>query len=321
MEKDENMMKKFFALALSLAMALSLASCGSSGAASSSSAASGSGSAAASIDMENIETVSPGKLTVATSPDFAPYEFYAIGEDGKPELAGFDMALAQYIADYMGLELDPVPMDFDGVIMEVGMKNVDLGMAGLSPDPSRANAMDFSDIYYTGGQSLVTVKANADKYNSFESINDPNVSVGAQTGSIQADLAQKNSPDASIIQLSKVTDIIAELLSGKLDAAYIETAVAQSYQKNYPDLELVMDVPYDVEGSAIGVVKDNAPLMEAVNAAIAAAKADGSLEKFVADANEQASGNKYEGLLDENGNVKTDDAASSSAAASTSQAG
>ena len=188
-------------------------------------------------------------------------------------------------------------------------------------------AMDFSDIYYTGGQSLVTVKANADKYNSFESINDPNVSVGAQTGSIQADLAQKDSPNASIIQLAKVTDIIAELLSGKLDAAYIETAVAKSYQINYPDLQLVMDVPYDVEGSAIGVQKGNQPLMEAVNAAIAAAKADGSLEKFVADANEQASGSKYEGLLDENGNVKTDAAASSassaasSSAASTSKAG
>lgn len=306
-------MKKFFALALSLAMALSLASCGSSGSAASGGSASASGSAAATV-----ETVSSGKLTVATSPDFAPYEFYAIGEDGKPQLAGFDMALAQYIADYMGLELEVVPMDFDGVIMEVGMKNVDLGMAGLSPDPSRANAMDFSDLYYEGGQALVTVKDNAEKYGSIEAVNDPSVSVGAQTGSIQADLAQENSPNASIIQLAKVTDIIAELLSGKLDAAYVETDVAKSYQKNYPDLEIVLDVPYDVAGSAIGVVKDNAPLMEAVNAAIAAAKADGSLEKFIADANEQASGEKYEGLLDESGNVQTDDAAAS---ASASQAG
>ena len=306
-------MKKFFALALSLAMALSLASCGSSGSAASGGSASASGSAAATV-----ETVSSGKLTVATSPDFAPYEFYAIGEDGKPQLAGFDMALAQYIADYMGLELEVVPMDFDGVIMEVGMKNVDLGMAGLSPDPSRANAMDFSDLYYEGGQALVTVKDNAEKYGSIEAVNDPSVSVGAQTGSIQADLAQENSPNASIIQLAKVTDIIAELLSGKLDAAYVETDVAKSYQKNYPDLEIVLDVPYDVAGSAIGVVKDNAPLMEAVNAAIAAAKADGSLEKFIADANEQASGEKYEGLLDESGNMQTDDAAAS---ASASQAG
>jgi polar amino acid transport system substrate-binding protein len=251
-----------------------------------------------------VETVEDGKLTVATSPDFAPYEFYAIDEDGNPTLAGFDMDLAQYIADYMGLELEVVTVDFDGVLSELQTKSVDLGMAGLSPDPAREAAMDFSDIYYEGGQALVTVKDKADTYNSFEAINDSSVSVGAQTGSIQLNLANENTPDADIVSLPKVTDIIAELLSGKLDAAYIEMDVAKSYQTNYPDLEIVMEVPYDVEGSAIGVCKDNAELLAAVNEAIAAAKEDGSLEKFVADANELASGEKYEGLLDEDGNIQ-----------------
>lgn len=251
-----------------------------------------------------VETVTDGVLTVATSPDFAPYEFYAIGEDGTPQLAGFDIALAQYIADYMGLELEIIPVDFDGVISELQTKSVDLGMAGLSPDPDRESVMDFSDIYYTGGQSLVTTKENADKYNSFEAINNPDVTVGAQTASIQLDLAQTNSPDADIISLPKVTDIIAELVAGTMDAAYIETVVAESYQTNYPDLEIVMDVPYDQEGSAIGVCKDNEGLLAAVNEAIAAAIEDGSMDQFVAEANELASGQTYEGLLDEEGNVQ-----------------
>ncbi len=251
-----------------------------------------------------VETVTDGVLTVATSPDFAPYEFYAIGEDGTPQLAGFDIALAQYIADYMGLELEIIPVDFDGVISELQTKSVDLGMAGLSPDPDRESVMDFSDIYYTGGQSLVTTKENADKYNSFEAINNPDVTVGAQTASIQLDLAQTNSPDADIISLPKVTDIIAELVAGTMDAAYIETVVAESYQANYPDLEIVMDVPYDQEGSAIGVCKDNEGLLAAVNEAIAAAIEDGSMDQFVAEANELASGQTYEGLLDEGGNVQ-----------------
>ena len=260
--------------------------------------------ASAEVDTDSIETVTDGKLTVATSPDFAPYEFYAIGEDGSPTLAGFDMAIAQYIEDYIGLELEVVTMDFDGVLSELQTQSVDLGMAGLSPDPKREEAMDFSDIYYEGGQSLVTIKDNADKYNSFEAVNDPDVSVGAQTGSIQMDLATENTPDADIISLPKVTDIISELIGGKLDAAYIETAVAESYQKNYPELEIVLDVPYDVEGSAIGVSKGNEELLAAVNEAIAAAKEDGSIDKFVAEANEQASGETYEGLLDSDGNVQ-----------------
>lgn len=255
-------------------------------------------------ETAELSTVTDGVLTVATSPDFAPYEFYAIGDDGNPTLAGFDMALAQYVADYMGLELEVVPMDFDGVLSELQMKNVDLGMAGLSPDPAREDAMDFSDIYYLGGQSLVTVKANADTLNSFEACNKAEVSVGAQIGSIQMDLANEYSPEADIVPLPKVTDIISELLGGKLDAAYIETAVAESYQKNYPDLEIVLEVPYDVAGSSIGVSKGNAELLAVVNEAIAAAVEDGSMDRFVAEANELAAGEKYEGLLDEEGQIQ-----------------
>ena len=295
-------MKKLFALLLTLAMVLSLAACGSK-------KEEAPAEAPAETPAEEpaeatITTVTEGKLTVATSPDFAPYEFYAISEDGTPTLAGFDMALAQYIADYIGLELEVIPMDFDGVLTELATKTVDLGMAGLSPDPKRADVMDFSDLYYKGGQSFVCVKGNADKFTSLEDTNNPEYSIGAQTGSIQMDLANENSPDADIIALPKVTDLISELLAGKLDGAYIETDVAKSYQKNYPELEIVLDVPYDSEGSAIGVSKGNEALLAAVNEAVAAALSDGSMETFVAEANELASGEKYEGLLDANGQVQ-----------------
>lgn len=248
-----------------------------------------------------LKTVSSGKLTVATSPDFAPYEFYSLDESGNPTLAGFDIALAGYIADYLGLELEVVPMDFDGTLMELANKKTDLSMAGYSPDPARADSMDFSDIYYTGGQSFVTSKELAGNFQSLADTNKPEYQIGAQVGSIQADLAKTNSPDADIVELSKVTDIIAEVLSGKLQGAYIETVVAETYAKTYPDLAVVLDVPYDSEGSAVGVSKGNGALLAAVNLAIKAAIDDGSMAQFVADANAAASGSIYEGLLSEDG--------------------
>lgn len=242
--------------------------------------------------------VNPGKLTVATSPDFAPYEFYAIDANGDPQIAGFDVALAGYVADFLGLELDLIPMDFDGVLNELAAGSVDLGLAGLSPDPKREDAMSFSDIYYMGGQSFVTVKSKADKFTKLEDANVPGLQIGAQNGSIQQDLANKYSPDTDIVVLTKVTDIIAELLFDKLDGAYIETAVAQNYAISYPDLCIVCPVPYDQAGSAVGVVKGNEALIAAVNEAIAACLEDGSMDKFVAEANELSTGETYEGLLE-----------------------
>lgn len=305
-------MKKILCMLLALTMILALCACGETAAPSASeapaesaapaeesAAPAGADYSAMSLDelKAEISTVVDGKLTVATSPDFAPYEFYAIDDNGDPQLAGFDLALAQYIADFLGLELEIIPIDFDGVLNELAAGSVDLGMAGLSPDPTRMDAMDFSDIYYQGGQSFVTVKGSEDKFPTLADANKPEYSIGAQNGSIQMDLANENTPDADIVSLVKVTDIVAELLGGKLDGAFIETVVAESYAQSYPELVIALDVPYDVAGSAVGVMKGNEALLAGVNMAIAAAIEDGSMDQFVVEANELANG-KTASLVD-----------------------
>lgn len=298
---------KLLSLLLALAMVFALCACGSSPAPAASEAPAESEAPAdepvdySAMTIDELKavltTVTDGKLTIATSPDFAPYEFYAIDADGNPQLAGFDIGMAQYIADFLGLEAEIIPMDFDGVLNELAAKSVDIGAAGLSPDPDRMDAMDFSDIYYMGGQSFITLKGNEDKFPTLADANKAEYSIGAQNGSIQMNLAMENTPDADIVSLVKVTDIIAELIGGKLDGAFVETVVAESYAKSYPELVILHDVPYDVEGSAFGVSKGNEALLAAVNLAIAAAKEDGFLESAVAEANELSTGEIIEGLL------------------------
>ena len=279
-------MKKVLAILLALAMVFSFAACGTK--------------EEANVPETNdnpLGVINPGKLTVATSPDFAPYEFYVADAAGNYQLAGFDVAIAGYIADYLGLELDIIPMDFDGCLAELAAKNVDIALAGLSPDPERMDKMDFSDLYYIGGQSFCVAKNNENLFANLEATNDAQYAIGAQNGSIQVDLAEEFSPNADIVKLTKVTDIIAELLSGSLDGAYIEKAVAETYAISYPDLVVKFDVPYDVAGSAVGVVKGNEALLAGVNEAIAKALEDGSMDSFVAKANEDSLGNIFEGLL------------------------
>ena len=288
-------MKKFICLALALIMVFAFCACGEKAPAASNT---DTPSEPAQTPDAAFTTVTEGVLTVATSPDYAPYEFYAIAEDGTASLAGFDIELAKYIANELGLEIEFVPMDFDGVLMEVGLGTVDLGVAGLSPDPERAESMDFSDSYYDGGQAFITHKDNVGVFTDLESLNQAGYQIGAQVASIQEGLAKEYSADADLVSLPKVTDIIAELIGGKLDGAYVETAVAESYQKNYPELVMVCEVPYDAEGNVIGVPKGNEALLEAVNAALAKCVESGAFDDFVAQANELAEGNIHEGLLD-----------------------
>ena len=317
------MKKKLLAGIMAGIMALSLAACGSGSssapAAEEKQDAAGAATEAAASDdaaeTADITTIADGVLTVGTSPDFAPYEFYYIDESGNPQLAGFDIALAQRIADNLGLELKVVPMDFDGILMELQNGNIDLGISGFSPSPERAETFDFSDLYYMGGQSFVIRVADKDKYTDYAAFD--GLPVGAQTGSIQMGLAEENTPNANIIGLPKVTDLINELLSGKLEGAFIETAVAEQYIKNYPDLMIAWEVPYDTEGSAIALKKGNDGLREAVNGVIKEVLADGSMDEYIATAQDQASdeGNVYEGMLDENGEVQesADEAATEAA--------
>ncbi len=297
-------MKKFLALLLALVMVFALAACGSEANDPTADPNASATPAATPEPTENpyegmsLEEIIPeldfavdGKLTVGTSPDFAPYEFYAL-VDGEPQLAGFDMALAQYIADALGVELNVVPMDFNGIIGELMTGNIDLGLAGFSPDPEREDSADFSDLYYMGGQSFVIRAADAEKYTSYEDFD--GLSVGAQLGSIQYNLAMENTPNANIMGLTKVTDIVAELVSGHLEGAFIETVVAESYVKQYPDLMIAWEVEYDTEGSAVAVQEGDAAWLAAVNLIIADAIESGKMDEFVAEAVTLAEGEQAE---------------------------
>ena len=160
-------MKKIIALVLAFVMVCSVFA-GCSGNASGESGEQKDYSAMTIDELKSeLTTISDGKLTMVTSPDFAPYEFYALDEEGNPTLAGFDIALGQYIADYLGLELEIVPMDFDGTISELGAGKADIGMAGYSPDPDRSVQLPyFQKVYASRLSSSMAAALKSKQYSA-----------------------------------------------------------------------------------------------------------------------------------------------------------
>lgn len=278
-------MKKVIALLLTLVLALSLVACGPAKPAEPSEPAGNTEGGEAAVDkLDQIK--SAGKLVLGTEAFFAPYEFH-IMENGVDKIVGFDIDLAQAIADKIGVKLEIVDMAFDSLLLELDKGSVDLCIAGLSPKPERAEVADLSDVYYGGGQSFVIIESNKDKYSGYADFD--GLQVAAQMGAIQADLLTANTPNATEVLLPTNDEIVMQLLSGKVEGAFIETIVLEQYQKNYPELVELCPVEYEQEGSVVAIQKgENAAYMALINEVIADMIASGAMAENVESAQKLA---------------------------------
>lgn len=207
-----------------------------------------------------------GTIIMGTSPDYAPYEFL-VNVGGKNRVEGMDVEVGKQIAKDLGVKLKIKQMDFDQLLVALETGKVDMVLSGMSPTNERANSVDFSHVYYTGGQDILVNKADAKLYaKGHTALQGKNI--GAQTGSLQYELAKKQVKDSKVKGLSKVTDLILALKSHKVDAVNVEKPVAEAYAAN--DNQLVaIDGKYelgdDMQGTAVGFHKGSKTLVNAVN--------------------------------------------------------
>lgn len=101
------------------------------------------------LDLEKADE----QLVVATNSGFNPFE-YKQGD----KFVGIDMEIAAALAEYLGMELVILDMDFDAVVTSVGKNGVDIAMAGLTVNPTRAESVNFSQSYYEASQVLIVME-------------------------------------------------------------------------------------------------------------------------------------------------------------------
>lgn len=110
-----------------------------------------------------------GKLVVAVSPDYAPFEFKAL-VDGKDTIVGADIELAQAIADELGVKLELSAMNFDNVLSSLQTGKADIAISGLSYTKERAKVYDFSEAYYETENAILVKASDAKRYANKDSL-------------------------------------------------------------------------------------------------------------------------------------------------------
>lgn len=225
-----------------------------------------------------------GKLIVGMSADYAPYEYHAL-IDGQDKIVGFDVDIAQAIADDMGIELELKEMEFSSLCESVKSGKLDMTISGMTPKPERAEVVDFSDIYYKAEQAFLIQASNKENYKTLADLEGKKI--GAQMGSIQAEIAE-GIKDADVKLLSDVNTLILELKSGNIDALIIELPVANLAATTNTDLAVGEEIVEDSEGgSAIGMKKNSPELVNQVNSTLKKLVDEEKVDEFVQKSVEQ----------------------------------
>ena len=263
------------------AVALLLAACGSSTSSSSAPAASGT-SASATCSPSSLQTLAPGKFTVATgTPAFSPWVI-----DDKPESGkGFESAVTYAVAKKLGYaDADVVWMrtGFDEAIAP-GPKKFDVNIQQFTISEDRKKAVDFSSGYYDLTQAVVTYKgspiANAKSLADLKS-----AKLGAAVGTTSLDaITASIQPTTAPKVYNTNDDAVAALKAKQIDGLVVDLPTA--FFIAFGELDngvLIGQLPNSADQKEqLGfLLAKGSPLTQCVTQAVDALRADGTLAKL-----------------------------------------
>ena len=220
-------------------------------------------------------------VRVATEASFPP--FSQTEADGT--YTGFEIDLGNEVCKRAGLKCEWVKQDFDGMIAALIAGKFEMVFSSMSIKPERAKVADFSIPYYSTKYRFYAKKGSG--------ITVPDglqgKSVGVYAGATQEQFL--NAKFKGVVEprgYKNIDEIHADLVNGRLDAAFNEEPPAEDFMKSDAgkDFEFIGPSYDDIEifGPGAGAMfrKDETALRDKVNAAIRAVYADGTFDKIAA---------------------------------------
>jgi polar amino acid transport system substrate-binding protein len=222
------------------------------------------------------QTDSPNQLVMGLSADYPPFEFKKGGE-----VVGFDIDVAQAIAQDLGMSLVIQDMDFSGLIPALQTGRIDFAMSGMTKTEERKKNIDFSDVYFEASFSVIVDQASSLK--SEADFKDKKI--GAQLGSTMEKFAKEKSKVYSgmqVVALGKNPHLIQELKSGRIDGVLSEDVQAIAFVEANPTLKQIR-LGSTGDGYAIAFARRNAKsqkLKDQFNTSLSKLKSSGKLEQI-----------------------------------------
>jgi len=216
-----------------------------------------------------------GLLRVGVKCDYPPDGY--LDAQGKPQ--GVEVSLAKQIAAYAfggAAKVEFTCVTAANRIPSLQGGKIDLILATLGVSAERAQVIDFSDNYAWGGSDVLVPKDSPIK--SLTDFAGKNVIV--MKGAWQIGWFEKNVPSANLLKLDGISDGLQALLQKRADGFAHDLDVLRPIAKKNSDVKLIGEI-YQLGYRAAGIRKGEKDWVDYVNAAIAQAKRDGLISKWV----------------------------------------
>ena len=211
------------------------------------------------------EVKEAGKLVVATSPDFPPFENLEGGE-----VVGIEVEIMALICEELGVDFVIEQMDFDSVLPGIQAGKFDCGMSGITVTPDREKNVLFADVYYIAAQAIV-VPADSD-IDSKADLEGKKVSV--QEGTTAEDFCLDEGYEVKGFKAN--SDAKNEMTSGRVDAWVVDNLTAKEMCAS-DDTVKILDEFMTEEPYAFAFTFGSEDLVEAINEILADLIADGTV--------------------------------------------
>ena len=212
------------------------------------------------------------KLVMGTNAAFPPYEFV----DDNNEIVGIDAEIAKAVAEKMGYELEIKDMEFDSLITAVSTHSIDFALAGMTVTDERKESVNFSDTYAKGVQVII-VKEGSD-IKDVDGLKGK--TIGVQAGTTGDIYCTDEFGQDSVKQFNNGALAVAALNNGQVDCVVIDNEPAKSFVAANEGLA-ILETAYAEEDYAAAIAKDNEQLLKDFNDALAALKADGTIDGII----------------------------------------
>ncbi|MGZ3634129.1 MAG: transporter substrate-binding domain-containing protein [Parachlamydiaceae bacterium] len=220
-------------------------------------------------------------LIMGTQSGYPPFEFI----DSTGTMVGFDVDLASLIAKKLNRPLVIEDMEFEGLILSLKQRKIDLTLSGMSITPSRLK--EIAMIPYHGDNettfSLIFWKAVPEGIQTIEDIAKlPGGSISVESGSIP-EAYMENYPKIPTKSFQGTLSAMMDVKFGKSTANLVQSDVAEYLMRQHPEIK-VLNVPLvpntQVLGFGIGIKKNNQELIDQVRTAISELKSSGELAEL-----------------------------------------